>query len=113
LQNNTLKLLKFKSHVPPAVYVADSAIHGKGLFAGIPISAGTVIGHIQGIPSQDDGSHVLWINADEAIEVTCDLRYINHSDHSNACYYDDLSVIALRDIEAHTEITHNYASNDW
>jgi len=99
--------------MPTTVYVADSPIHGKGLFAGTHIQAGTVIGWIRGTPSQVDGSHVLWINADEAVEVTCDLRYINHSDHPNACYYDDLSVVALCDIEPHTEITHNYASNDW
>lgn len=113
MQNNTLKPLKFKTPIPPPFYVAASAIHGKGLFASVAIPAGTVIGHIRGIPSQVDGSHVLWINADEAIEVTCDLRYINHSDHPNACYYDDLSVVALCDIEPHAEITHNYASNDW
>lgn len=95
------------------VYVADSPIHGKGLFAGSHIVAGTVIGRIEGIPCRRDGSHVLWLNASEAIEVLCDLRYINHSDEPNACYYDDLSVVALRDIEPHEEITHDYESNDW
>jgi len=95
------------------VYIADSLIHGKGLFAGVHVPAGTIIGLIQGIPCKHDGSHVLWLSADEAIEVICDLRYINHSDEPNACYYDDLSVIALYDIPPHVEITHNYASNDW
>jgi SET domain-containing protein len=56
---------------------------------------------------------VLWLSADEAIEVTCEFKYINHSDDPNACYYDDLSVVALRDIRPHEEITHDYASNDW
>ena len=56
---------------------------------------------------------MLWINASEAIEVSCELRYINHADDANACYYDDLSVVALRDIAAHQEITHNYASSDF
>jgi len=96
-----------------SVYVADSPIHGKGLFAGAHIPAGTLLGWIRGNPSTRDGAYVLWISADEAIEVTCDLRYINHCDEPNACYYDDLSVIALRDIRAHEEITHDYASNDW
>jgi hypothetical protein len=95
------------------VYVADSLIHGKGLFTSVHVPAGTVLGWLQGIPCKRDGSHVLWLSADEAIEVTCDLRYINHSNHPNACYYDDLSVIALCDIAPHAEITHNYASNDW
>lgn len=96
-----------------ATYVASSLIHGRGLFAGKRIRAGTVIGRIRGIPSQRDGSHVLWLSASEAIEVTCDFKYINHSDEPNACYYDDLSVVALRDIQEHEEITHDYASNDW
>jgi hypothetical protein len=95
------------------VYIADSLIHGKGLFAGVHVPAGAVIGRIQGIPCKRDGSHVLWLSADEAIEVTCELRYINHSDDPNACYYDDLSVMALRDIHPQEEITHDYASNDW
>jgi hypothetical protein len=97
----------------PTVYIADSLIHGKGLFAGAHVPAGTVIGWLQGIPCKRDGSHVLWLSADEAIEVTCDLRYINHADDPNACYYDDLSVVALRDIHPQEEITHDYASNDW
>ena len=96
-----------------STYVAKSAIHGKGLFAARRIPAGTVIGWLQGKPVTRDGPHVLWISASEAIEVSCELRYINHADDANACYYDDLSVVALRDIAAHQEITHNYASSDF
>ena len=96
-----------------ATYVADSKIHGKGLFAAAPISAGTVIGWLECTACNNDGCYVLWISATEAFEVTCDLKYINHCDKPNACYYDDLSVVALCDIEAHQEITHNYASNDF
>jgi len=99
--------------VSPALYVADSPIHGRGLFAGNHIPAGTVIGRVEAVPSSRDGDHVLWLSADEAVEVICDLRFINHSDEPNACYYDDLSVVALRDIQPHEEITHNYASSDW
>ena len=72
-----------------------------------------MIGWLKGKRTRQDGEHVLWISATEAIEVTCNLRYINHSDQPNACYYDDLSVVALADIEAHQEITHNYASGDF
>ena len=94
-------------------YVANSDIHGKGLFAKSPISGGTVIGRLRGKPCGEDGTYVLWISEDKAIEVTCKLKYINHSERPNACYYDDLSVVALRDIAAGEEITHDYASNDW
>ena len=96
-----------------STYVANSTIHGKGLFASNHISAGTVIGWFASIPSSIDGAYVLWLSEKQAVEVTCDLRYINHSNHPNACYYDDLSVIALYDIPPDVEITHNYASNDW
>jgi len=99
--------------MPASTYVARSAIHGKGLFAARPIPAGAIIGWLRGKPADRDGPYVLWVSDSEAIEVTCDLRYINHSDHPNACYYDDLSVVALRDIAAHQEITHNYASGEF
>jgi len=94
-------------------YVANSLIHGKGLFASARIPEGNIIGWLTGRPTAKDGAHVLWISANCAIEVLCELRYINHSDDPNACYYDDLSVVALRDIEPDEEITHNYSSNDW
>jgi SET domain-containing protein len=95
------------------IYVADSAIHGKGLFARTTIPGGATIGWLNGKPCSTDGDYVLWISEREGIEVLCDLRYINHSDEPNACYYDDHSVVALRDIDPYEEITHNYASNDW
>ena len=99
--------------MPATTYVANSKIHGKGLFADGHISAGSVIGWIKGVPTSIDDDYVLWISDRQAVEVTCKLRYINHSDNPNACYYDDLSVIALTNIQPHTEITHNYGSNDW
>ncbi len=94
-------------------YVAASGIHGMGLFANTLISAGTVIGWLNGKPSTDNGTYVLWISESRGVEVLCEFKYINHSEDPNACYYDDLSVVALRDIEPHEEITHNYYSNDW
>ena len=99
--------------MPISTYIARSEIHGKGLFAACRIPAGSIIGWLEGKPSETDGSFVLWISATEAVEVTCDLKYINHSDRPNACYYDDLSVVALEDIAPHQEITHNYASSDF
>ena len=94
-------------------YVANSKIHGKGLFAAEPIAAGSIIGWLEGVPCDIDGCYVLWLSETRAIEVTCELKYINHSDKPNACYYDDLSVMALRDIAPHQEITHDYDSNDF
>lgn len=94
-------------------YVAPSPIHGQGLFAAADIASGTVIGWLEGVPSRKDGPYVLWLDADDGIEVLCDLKYINHSNRPNACYYDDLSVVALRDIRAGEEITHDYGCAEW
>ncbi|MCP4469336.1 MAG: SET domain-containing protein [Gammaproteobacteria bacterium] len=94
-------------------YIARSKIHGKGLFAGNHIPTGTIIGWLETVPCNTDGPYVLWLSECDAREVTCDLKYINHADDPNACYYDDLSVMALRDIHPHEEITHDYACNDW
>ena len=90
------------------VYVADSPIHGKGLFAKRTISAGEIIGVIQGVPASVDGAHVLWVDGKNGLQVHCDLRYINHSNKPNAVYYDTLEVCALTDIAPGEEITHNY-----
>lgn len=99
--------------MPVNTYVAASPIHGKGLFAGDDIESGTVIGWLEGKPSRRDGPYVLWLSETEGIEVQCRLKYINHADDPNACYYDDLSVVALRDIRRGEEITHDYNSRDW
>ena len=66
------------------VYVADSLIHGRGLFADNLIPAGTIIGWLETIPSDSDGPYVLWLSESDAREVTCDLKYINHCDDPNA-----------------------------
>lgn len=94
------------------VHIADSRIHGKGLFASTFIPAGTRIGVVQGVPTTTDGEHVLWIDDNRGIRVQCELRYINHSQIPNAVYYDTLEVCALRDIQAGEEITHDYGA-DW
>jgi SET domain-containing protein len=93
-------------------YVANSPIHGKGLFAKTIIKKDTVIGHLEGEHTTQDGIYVLWIDHENGIEVCCDLKYINHSEEPNACYYDDKTVVALRDIAQGEEITHNYEA-DW
>lgn len=95
------------------LYVKESHIHGKGLFAKRNIKQGQVIGYIKGTPTTADGPHVLWLNGtEEGVVVECDLKYINHNSNPNACYYDDLTVVALRDIEKDEEITHHYGE-DW
>jgi SET domain-containing protein len=95
-----------------AVYVAESPIHGRGLFARRRIKAGEVIGKVKGSRTRRDGPHVLWLNEKEGVHVKCDLRFINHSDRPNACYYDTLEVVALCTIHKHEEITHDYNNGE-
>ena len=94
-------------------YINESRIHGKGLFAQTDIPKDTIIGILQGKACQQDGRYVLWLSETKGFQVSCDLKYINHSKKANACYYDDLTVVALRHIKPHEEITHNYETADW
>lgn len=92
--------------------VKESAIHGKGLFAAQKIQSGALIGTIEYKPVTDDGPYVLWLDAETGIRVDSDLKYINHNPNPNACYCEDLDVVALRDINEGEEITHDYG-DDW
>ena len=108
-QNNSSETIK--DH--PLVAVKKSKIHGHGLFARKSIKAGEIIGEVRGKPTKKDGPYVLWMdNAKQGFEVSCILKYINHHHKANACYYDDLTVVALKDIRKGEEITHNYGE-DW
>lgn len=93
--------------------VRESPLHGRGLFATQYIPEDTVIGWLKTKKAKKkkhdlNGPYILWIDGDKPVRVTCDMRFINHSDQPNAAYYDDLSVMALRDIEPGEEIVHNY-----
>lgn len=92
--------------------VKKSEIHGKGLFAASNIKANVLIGNIKGKSTDQDGPHVLWIEDDKGVAVEGKLKYINHSQNPNACYYNDLTVVALKDINSGEEITHDYGK-DW
>jgi SET domain-containing protein len=95
-----------------AYTVKRSAIHGKGLFAARRIKCGELIGQVRFNPVTEDGPYVLWLDDQTGVKVDCDLKYINHSARPNACYCEDLDVVALKDIKAGEEITHDYG-DDW
>ena len=99
------------SPVSSTIYVKDSLVHGKGLFASRKIKKDEIIGTYQCRVVKDDGPHVLWID-DTAYLVEDDFKYINHNNEANACYYDDFTVVALKDIAADDEIFHYYGE-DW
>ncbi|GJM21441.1 MAG: hypothetical protein DHS20C15_13560 [Planctomycetota bacterium] len=57
--------------------------------------------------------HVLWFvdedGTEEGLEITNDLRFVNHADDANAAF-DGEDLVALRDIPAGTEITFDYGA---
>ncbi len=95
------------SDVSSKVFVAESPVHGKGLFAAKRIKADTVLGRLHGMPTVDDGIYVLWITDELGLELTNDFKYINHNSQPNAAY-SDLDVTLLRDVEAGEELVHDY-----
>ena len=94
------------------ITVKNSAIHGKGLFALKNIKKDQIIGHFKANKTTKTSAYVLWMNDNLSVEVEGSLKYINHSKYPNACYYDDLTVVALKNIKKGDEITHNYG-DDW
>jgi len=94
------------------VFVTRSPIHGRGLFAALPLTAGQLIGVYEGPEVSEDGTHVLWIEGDTSNSWTGydgknELRFINHSDEPTA-EMDGLNCYALCDIDPGTEITIDY-----
>lgn len=102
-----------KSVNPVPCYVAESPIHGMGLFTSEPISEGEPIGFYEGEETLENGEHVLWVQQSDneegwiGYDGTNELRFLNHSDQAN-CEMDGQQLYAARDIEAHEELTINY-----
>ncbi|MAX25794.1 MAG: SET domain-containing protein-lysine N-methyltransferase [Phycisphaeraceae bacterium] len=92
--------------------VKQSPIHGRGLFATEFIPAGILLGNLEGFSVDDDGPYVLWVDGVQGFCVTNDFKYINHNNNANSAYYDDLTVVTLRDIYPGEEITHDYRGDD-
>ena len=95
------------SDVSDAVYVAESAIHGTGMFAARALEADVSLGRLAGMPTHEDGMHVLWLTDELGLEVTNDFRFINHDPDPN-CELTDVDVVTLRPIAPDEELTHDY-----
>ena len=91
--------------------VKKSAIHGFGLFAKKKISKGKVLGKCKVKPrrKKSDSLYTLWLHDEQQrVDVRCKLKYINHSKSPNVAYYDDLTVVALKNIRPGEELAHDY-----
>ena len=96
----------------PLCYVTESILHGRGLFAREDIPAGTLIGHYDSVETQQNGMHVLWVEAgppDDWIGYNGinELRFLNHDTQPNG-EMDGLDLYALNDIDADSELTIDY-----
>lgn len=97
------------------VSVRPSRIHGSGLFAQALIPAESYIGDYTGLPANEDGRYVLWVEEDDGSWSGVDgrnvLRYLNHDAAPNA-ELNGIELHALTDIERGEEITIHYGE-DW
>jgi hypothetical protein len=95
----------------PLVEVAESGIHGLGVFAARRLRKGALIGTMEGRRTQRNNDHVLWIEDDDGavwgLEPWNELRFTNHSDTPNAVFYGP-ELYALRAIAPGEEITFDY-----
>jgi len=94
----------------PNLEIRPSPVHGMGLFATGLIKQGELIGVINGNPIRVEGCYILWDEYGSAISIEGPLKYINHSFEPNAEFTDN-RVVAIRDICADEEITHDYGIN--
>ena len=96
-----------KSDVSDLVYVADSEIHGKGMFAAVDIKKNTLIGELLGTPTREDGTYVLCLTKKLGLRLKNDLRFINHGKKAN-CELSDIDVVTVRAIKKDEELLHDY-----
>jgi SET domain-containing protein len=94
------------------VYIAESPIHGLGVFARGQIPQGALIGCYEGRHTEENGMHVLWIEGDGedewiGIDGGNELRFLNHSATPNG-EMDGRYLYAAREIEKDEEVTFDY-----
>ncbi len=95
------------------VFVAPSSIHGKGLFAKKRLPRGVFIGTYEGPQAKRNGSHVLWVYAEDEGPIgrrgMNALRYLNHADIPKA-EFDGFDLFTVETINVGEEITIDYDS---
>jgi hypothetical protein len=99
----------------PGVECGESAIHGKGAFATVAFSVGDHVGTYAGEPTDDDGTHVLWIETDDGdwrgVDGTGVLRWLNHSTSPNVEFVGP-HLHAIAAIHPGDELTFHYGE-EW
>lgn len=115
------------SHLSSKAGVKDSAIHGKGLFACEHIAAGEIVcvkgGYIfdrktlNAMPDWFRAAEIqiaddLFIGPLQEQEREGSMIFSNHSCDPNIGVQGQIVFVALRDIEAGEELTHDWATTD-
>jgi len=116
------------SHLSPKTKVRESKIHGRGLFATADITKDEIVavkgGHIVDRKSLREkitprlGPVEIQINDDLFIAPVSDeerelsMLYLNHSCDPNLGVRGEITFVAMRDIRAGEELTHDWAMTD-
>jgi uncharacterized protein len=115
------------SYLSPKTLVKQSLIHGKGLFSAEPIKKGEIVaikgGHIierkilQNIqerlgPAEIQIGEDLFIGPLDESEREGSMIFSNHSCDPNIGVQGQIVFVAMRDIEAGEELTHDWATTD-
>ncbi len=115
------------SYLSPRAAVRDSPIHGRGLFAVEPIASGQIVcvkgGYIldretlHAMPEWYRAAEVpvadgLFIGPVQEAERDGSMIWSNHSCEPNIGVQGQIVFVAMRDIEAGEELTHDWATTD-
>ena len=97
MKKNKTVIVK-KSTIPQA---------GKGVFANKKIKKGQVVGIFKGYRVKKNGIHVLWLADDYAIQVTNNMKFVNHSKDGNSELRGTVLYV-IKDIKKNEEIFFDY-----
>ena len=115
------------THLSPKVVVKASAIHGRGLFAREPIGKGEIVcvkgGHVfdrrrlaelqpELGPAEIQIADDLFIGPVRAGEREGSMIFSNHSCEPNIGVQGQIVFVAIRDVSAGEELTHDWAMTD-
>lgn len=115
------------SYLSPKAAVKESAIHGRGLFAVAPIAKGEIVcvkgGYIfnrqtlLSLPAWYRAAEIqiaddLFIGPASEAEREGSMIFSNHSCEPNLGVQGQIVFVAMRDIEAGEELTHDWAMTD-
>jgi hypothetical protein len=115
------------SYISPKATVQDSPIHGRGLFAIAPIAKGEIVcvkgGYIltrevlNAMPEWYGGADIpvadnLYIGPLRQEERDGSMIFSNHSCEPNIGVQGQIVFVAMRDIAAGEELTHDWATTD-